>query len=400
MPERKAGFLIECLPKTAQDAVWWTRQLGSKYLWLDSLCILQDDLGDGEVELSTMADIYQKSTITIAAIRSENANQGCRPNANVLSRTPCRLQNGIMILPDYGRDTWIFQNSTLDTRAWCLQETQLSNRVLRVGGEEIAWQCRRCKRLEGDPGNERVHDIQDNITFFGSRALDTKASAKAWFILCQSFGRRNISFSADKLPAFSGMAAHFKHILQSDYVAGLWTKNLLRGLLWRMSRPGHRIHYRAPSWSWASIEGGFLGWHVWLYEASDETFPASVIDVWTKVPGLNPYGRVTAGKLTMCGKIAPLPSSLFDDESQTESVDWRRYLLYWDRDEVAGTGSVLFRLHDRACLMLQPAGRPCLWTRIGTLSTAMDGIDPPGRVKATVGLLDSYEWRDAVVSVV
>ena len=403
LKDRKAGFDLSSLPQTAQDAVWWTRELGLDYLWLDSLCILQDNLSDWELELSSMADIYRKSTVTIAATRAANAHEGCLPSGNKLNMIPCSPREGICILPDYARESWIFLKSTLDTRAWCFQEIHLAARVLRVSAEELAWQCRTCKRLESNPGVQLVHDIQDNVTFFGSRPLDARFREgdrpfKLWYALVQNFGRRNLSFAADILPAFSGMAQHFQAILKASYVAGLWQEDIHRGLMWPMSEPGQHVAYRSPSWSWAAVEGGYLGWHVWLYNATE--FEADVLDLRVRVEGLDPFGRVSSGKLTLLGHIAPIPSFFHDDESEVGSVDWRPHLLTWDRVEAPVIGSVLLRLHHNMCLILQPVrGRNGLWTRIGTLATAMED-ERKERITATIGLLDSYEWRLAVVSIV
>ena len=402
--QRKRGFSIDRLPKTAQDAVWWTRKLGLEYLWLDSLCILQDNLGDWEIELSSMATIYQNATVTIAATKATTATEGCLPNLSKLNMVPCRPTDGIVVLPDYGRLSWIFSKGALDTRAWCFQEVQLSTRVLRVGGEELAWQCRACKRLQSEPARELVHNIEANMVFFGSGALDDsfKAGArpfKLWYSLVQNFGRRNLSFPADKLPAFSGMASVFSKVLDATYVAGLWQEDLFRGLCWRMTDPGGVVAYRAPTWSWASVEGGFLGWAVWFYDRED--FVVDLLDVSVEVSGLNPYGRTTSGRLTLSGSLAPVPSFFYEDESDFGPVDWRRFLLTWDRRGVPAIGCVLLRLHEIGCMVLEPIrGRSGAWTRVGFLMAA---FEPRSKEKAaltlTLELLNSFEWRCEVVKI-
>ena len=187
--ERKRGFSIDRLPQTAQDAVWWTRKLGLQYLWLDSLCILQDNLGDWEIELSSMATIYQNATVTVAATHATKATEGCLPNLNKLNMVPCRPADGIVVFPDYGRSTWIFSKGALDTRAWCFQEVQLSKRVLRVGGEELAWNAGhasdcRVSLLESLPMTSRQmwYSLVVELWMLGSRpVLDLSNCGILWY---------------------------------------------------------------------------------------------------------------------------------------------------------------------------------------------------------------------------
>lgn len=407
LDDRKAGFSLSSLPLTAQHAVWWTRKLDLHYLWLDSLCILQDNLHDWQLELSTMATIYENATITLAATRASSAHNGCAPSLNKLTLLPCRPHPSIVILPDYEREDWIFLRGALDSRAWCFQEVQLSRRVLRVGSEELAWQCRQCKRLEGDPARERVHDVEASLSFFGTRALDVKfdyagnkndqLSFVKWYALVQQYGRRNLTFVADRLPAFSGMAHKFHSILHATYLAGLWQEDIFRGLLWRMRDPGRYVMYQAPSWSWASVEGGWLVWTVWIYNVID--FCAELLDVWVRVNGVNPYGRVSAAKLTLFGQIAPLPSYLLGDDNEVGPVDWRQYLLFWDREDFPGIGCVFLKLHATAYLILQPADSNAhRWSRVGTVVTPSG--DQTERQKLAADVMNGYEWKSAVVSIV
>jgi hypothetical protein len=64
------------LPRTFQDAVLVTRRLGVKYLWIDSLCIIQDDVEDWQTESGKMADIYSDAYLVIGANRSADCNGG------------------------------------------------------------------------------------------------------------------------------------------------------------------------------------------------------------------------------------------------------------------------------------------------------------------------------------
>ncbi len=123
--ERQASIPMTILPLTVRDAITWTRQLGLQYLWIDSLCILQDSLSDWEVELSTMADIYRDATVTIAATAAPHASSGCAPIRNKLQLAPFTPLPGIVIEANFKRDAWIFQKGPLEQRGWTFQEIQL-----------------------------------------------------------------------------------------------------------------------------------------------------------------------------------------------------------------------------------------------------------------------------------
>src|SRR5271170_8055968 len=72
-----AGIPWSSLPETFQDAITITRKLGIQYLWIDALCIVQDDLSDWEIESSKMASIYSHSFLTIAASHGRDSRSGC-----------------------------------------------------------------------------------------------------------------------------------------------------------------------------------------------------------------------------------------------------------------------------------------------------------------------------------
>ncbi len=406
----KSGIPFVKLPQTVRDAVELTRVLGLQYLWIDSLCIDQSSLTDWEMELSTMAEIYRNATITIAATASTNAGTGCTPTRNKLPLAPCHPAPGIVILPDYGRDKWIFQKGALETRAWTYQEIQLSRRILRCGGEELAWQCRTCKRREGDPAVERVHDTNALATFFGTRTLDDLKNTTnkkdmffRWYQVIQEFFPRNLSFPEDKLPAFSGMASHFAAFLgdgkASTYLSGLWLSDLLHGLCWRtIHSSGRLIPYRAPSWSWAAIEAEKIVYN--MYALRNDDFYTEVLDVTVTVPGLNAYGRVTSGKLTLLGLLAPIPSQIHGDDSEIGPWEWHWPLLTFDQTGEPPLRCSCLRLQTGCCLILSMVDntwRPGVYRRVGMLVMPTEQEDPR---QVKMEILDSLEWKQEILTII
>jgi hypothetical protein len=150
-----SGIQIALLPKTLQDAVHITRWLNIKYLWIDSLCIIQDSGEDWEREASKMPEVYMNSYLTIAAMMSADSNGGCFSFRNPLVHQPCCLFDdpiglfdgsggrGIFAHPfeaDQLRVGSTFEDSPLRKRAWVLQERILSPRIVYFG-DTIIWEC-------------------------------------------------------------------------------------------------------------------------------------------------------------------------------------------------------------------------------------------------------------------
>lgn len=435
LQERQAGIPMTILPQTVRDAVIWTRQLGLRYLWIDSLCILQDSLSDWEVELSTMTEIYRDATVTIAATAAPYAGSGCAPVRNKLQLAPFTPLPGIVIEPDFSREHWIFSKGPLEKRGWTFQETQLSRRVLRCGGEELAWQCRTCKHLESDPGRAldfgHRNSQHTTRTAFGTRPLDNAQDMTVfnafhvWYQMVELFTNRNLTYPEDRLPAISGIASHFAVLSSqgenpsptttntqcnptptqsvaatpesrppSRYLCGLWHNDFLQGLIWRCSEPSSPVPYRGPTWSWVSRESRIF------YQAHSlrtDDFYAQVLDVRVTVPGQNPYGRVSSGKVTMLGPTAPIPSVAYRDESGPSWISQFRHGLYWDLEGAPQLGCICFRLHEQFCLILAPEARchgGSFYTRVGLISNRSDPTS------LLIRMLSTLDWQEKAVTII
>lgn len=152
---------MTALSKTFQDAVIFTRELGVRFLWIDSLCILQDSRHDWEIESSAMHDYYKNAYLTIAATYALDGSVGCFQPRNPLTIQPCRVkfrfppQN---LGPDPTKEEYDFvcvqfsphqlsfhesewKTPALDHRAWCMQEAILSTRTLKFDKATVRWIC-------------------------------------------------------------------------------------------------------------------------------------------------------------------------------------------------------------------------------------------------------------------
>lgn len=130
-----------------------------------------------------------------------------------------------------------------------------------------------------------------------------------WYDLVTSYTDRHLTKSSDKLPAIAGLAAAIHEIAQDSYLAGHWRVELERSLFWRTVKeilrpePARCRDYRAPSWSWPSIDG-MVSW-AWpdLSPGVGDEAPLEIVDVEVElIAGLdNPFGPVEGGKLTIKG---------------------------------------------------------------------------------------------------
>ncbi|KAF2500943.1 HET-domain-containing protein, partial [Lophium mytilinum] len=257
----KENIPWELVPKTFQDAVIITRRLGYRYLWIDSLCILQDSNDDWQIESSKMASIYEHGVLNIFAALAPNADYGCFHDhrAEVQEEPP---------LPLY-------------QRGWAFQERYLSPRALYYRHFEVYWRCRvatHCECGSFSAGiDEEQHDKfrflrleTDEIPHPEDTSADTgwanviRLPFGPWEKVVQAYSRCQLSYISDKLPAVSGLAKRFRQQEFGAYFAGIWESQLPRGLLWHGDdQPNKRRpdlargsdSYRAPSWSWASVNG-------------------------------------------------------------------------------------------------------------------------------------------------
>ncbi|KAK0616545.1 heterokaryon incompatibility protein-domain-containing protein, partial [Immersiella caudata] len=262
--DHQKGIPLKSLTRTFFDAVEVTRQLGIQFLWIDSLCIIQDSAQDWEKEAAKMGDVYRFSYLTIAAAYAEDSNGGILRSAYNTAWAPikCTVGNtvGSAALTYRPRDHSHLSTSPLHTRAWVLQERILSPRTIHYDKDQMLWECRRVRRCEtGVP--ESAINVSSTKLWDGRLKFDAAHLHEFWwdwYDMLEDFTGRGITVGDDRLPALSGIAGVMEHVTgDGGYVAGLWRQHLPWGLLWRkrndwLGSPGK---YRAPSWSWASLDG-------------------------------------------------------------------------------------------------------------------------------------------------
>ncbi len=280
------GFTLAELPPTFQDAIMVTRALGINSLWIDALCIIQDSIADWQHEATLMSQVYSNSICNVSALDAHDSTGGLffdRETSNIPygTFTLCRKFKRKRVYEFAYADFWSdsVQHAPLTRRAWVLQERLLAPRVLHFGKRQLLWECNELRACEVYPRGMRAPDVsfrrdsnkdkflKESFTTILQGGLDNALTSSqmhgAWNDLVQHYTKCNLTMSKDKLVAISGIVKRLQPLFKTDYLAGLWRDDLLKQLLWQVEtyEDGKRFlagekrpEYRAPSWSWASID--------------------------------------------------------------------------------------------------------------------------------------------------
>jgi hypothetical protein len=311
---RTEGFSIASLPKTIRDALLATWQIGLSFIWIDAICIIQGDSGDWERESSKMAEVYGNAEITISAATSPDANSGCLERSWSANKSPVAIKSrcsgtagtGTMFLsPKVGSINDALYRSILNSRGWCLQERILSRRVIHFTKEQLYWECQRSTITEDGMSIEDTNELKRCLS--SSRSEESNAlwsrSMRSWHRIVSEYCLRDLSHLSDKLPAISGLAKIIHQRTGARYLAGLWLQDLPLALLWRCQpeneKGGPASTWRAPSWTWASIDGAVdsQGYRPSASLLSGLLEEAGILAHSITLGSSNPFGQVTAGHL-------------------------------------------------------------------------------------------------------
>lgn len=296
------GIFISELPKTFQDAISFSKSMGISYLWIDSLCIIQDSEQDWRRESMLMATVYSNAWCNIAADGASRSLTGLffdrdpdliKPltidlpsksrQAGTTSAVSDRGARPTLSEADPSFDRCIFvsrffwehnvESSALNRRAWILQERLLSKRAIHFTRDQLFFECRQSGTCEMYPrGLPKCISTSDSSFFNGTHFKSSFArhqipanpsdkwlsSYSTWGNLVSVYSQCHLSFNKDKMVAISGLARVMKDSFKCDYLAGMWRENLDLQLLWscvlpESPRPTRLDVYVAPTWSWASV---------------------------------------------------------------------------------------------------------------------------------------------------
>lgn len=303
LEQHKESIDPEALSKTFREAIHATRKLGFRYIWIDSLCIVQDSKSDWEAEAATMCDVYRNATLKVAAASASGGDMGCFQNRDGLLQFPFlvdvplatpQIETDIvksrqLLFTSYGRTQQPggpVVEPPLYGRSWVLQEQLLSPRMLIFDGLQIRWECNASHGTERTPlgglsrhiGHQKVvrAGIMNNQEFFSIPGVANKTEAarfqlQYWMHTVMDYTHRGMTMASDRLVAIEGIAQALCSHTKKKYYAGIWEQDFWLGLLWSISHTNEytpttadafdlernrSVRHKesiAPSWSWASV---------------------------------------------------------------------------------------------------------------------------------------------------
>ena len=297
--ELQKGFRISKLPKVYKEAIEIALRLGVSYLWIDSVCIVQDDKDDWLQEASSMFDIYSNALFNIGATGAADGNGCCFVDHDPNLLGPClfdaaserpekpRLRDRLLkwktrhqhTIPKKPDSTWhVVEESfwadrlyrqPLNQRAWVLQERLVSPRMIHFGRDQVYWECHQLHACEtytkgpqamyqlqalkgahtdvtGD-AFKKIYNYKTSLGPATNRLLPTmdipanELALVAWSFIVTQYSPLELTMPGDKLVALSGLAKMMQGLIQDQYVAGLWRSSMIMGLLWRVDHCERRV---------------------------------------------------------------------------------------------------------------------------------------------------------------
>jgi hypothetical protein len=276
---------MSTLPLTLRDACLVCRALKIKFIWIDALCILQDEHEDWEREAALMGHIFQRAHVTLAAVAASSTHEGflVSPFRQSALETLLPFQDSYLGIDDSFRIRYlppIERNRTFDadveysewnSRGWTFQERQLASRIIFFGKRGVHFECCSFRRSEDFPA-------VIGRDFRWQRLLNSADKEwthywTMWTALVEEYSTRQFTYCKDKIPAIGSLARIFHERLKElvpvgpsfDYMAGMWSVNLELDLLWQAQPPvGLERVENAPSWSWLSVKSPVLAAHSWI----------------------------------------------------------------------------------------------------------------------------------------
>ena len=412
----KSGINLSELPKTFQHAVALARFVHVRYLWIDSLCIIQDSNTDWEFEATTMKDVYRHAFFTIAATGAETFDHGLYFNRDVdLARAVTLaiswqgLPSGIYTICEAELTLENIIHAPLNQRAWVVQERLLSLRTLHFGREQIAWECQTLRACETFPGEQprACRDFFDVDLRFRLQYDVMNLVRKTWPLIAETYAGCHLTKETDKCIAISGIAEEIQLATTDVYFAGLWESSFVEQLCWivhhsRNEEEGRTrirpLMYRAPSWSWLSIDSN-VDFHEILPNL-DILF--DVLRVEIENTGPTKFGPIKGGFLIGRGVLKPaMWTSLTDDLTSRLLIDDQciENGSFWSH---CNSSQVTMDLgHQESCenvwcLPILKDASPIIYKKVSVIGLI---LVPTGRVENEYERVGGFEFRNEIAEI-
>ncbi|KAK3323337.1 heterokaryon incompatibility protein-domain-containing protein [Cercophora scortea] len=288
LTQMQTAIPTSILPATLSQVFTLCHHLSIPHLWIDALCIVQDDPLDKATEIANMGYIYWNARLQIAAMASRGASHGLLPPPPPVSPslTPAAnlerdyhhlIMRACRSLRQNVWDDALRELYPLLTRGWTFQERILARRCVHFTVTELVWECKRsrwceCEGIEGiqpaAAGNMNlINNMSAAFEACVSMPRDTSESAAVekvipmWRECVMGYSKRRLTDPEDRLVAISGIARILRGVEgREKYLAGLWADAMPFELLWRCDQS--RVaglgasKTRRPSWSWCSVDCG------------------------------------------------------------------------------------------------------------------------------------------------
>lgn len=414
----RAGIPLNDLPENFQNAVKICRGLHIKYLWIDSLCIIQSGPGsleDWSIHVHLMKNIYAFSNVCIATAAASKATESTFSTRKPARVTPAMVNIQPLHLPTrpvphlvLGEDHALrgFRNAPLASRAWALQERLLSPRIVTFARQQVFWECCEtmdqmfCEAFPSGVQGEGVYlskrgpfslpETRGNFTS-GRHDIDLRLT---WLDLIETYCECDLTRpNEDKFAAFAGIAAGMAvDMKRPQYIAGFFRDEMPTCLLWNVraeavpdsrSRPPNGM-YRAPSWSWAATDAPI---HFWRPSSGPYTELGKLYFALLKhhrvelAKDWDPFGQIRYAELVFEAPLIPFP--LLGHNNHPRFVERQ---FYFDSNEDA---------ESQAPMYLMPIhGDDCSWSNY-----RVSGLIVQREVSSSIALADATcprEWHKRI----
>lgn len=381
LPQHVKGIPLHSLPQTIRDIVSACKQLGQDYLWVDALCIIQDNTADKMAQIPRMADIYSGALLVISAAGTADVLEGCplgppelqpvqpkvfeleypqhidavsekkqkKTTAGkvtvVLERMEherCRRLPGHWARETFDQDSADLLN-TIEDRAWTFQERFLAKRILYIGKGELSWVCAsavqcECRKSGPDVKNEDgdrvfthrygIGHVSINRLFSDSNKDMDKTYSYLWSDIVTTYSARLLTQFTDRVAALEGLSVAFSRrwpavYATKDYAFGCWEPFLRDLLVWSASGEPVSEHVQRdlfPSWAWPSC-GRAVTFTRWVWYGVDPKSWAEVLRLERGQPTDGAFGSGN-GTLTIRAPLIACRGEAvgFDDDGAEDVV--------------------------------------------------------------------------------
>jgi hypothetical protein len=331
MAEFRRGKLVSDLPKTFRDAITVARRFSIQYVWIDSLCIVQDSMKDWQDQSALMRDVFTNSVCNLAAADSHGPDEGLFRDRDPSLLMSLELQAGLdnrnanILIWDNNILAQELSEAPLYKRGWVFQERHLPPRLLHFGKHQILWQCQELHASESFPQGMPLKQHHISFEALGNApSLDAAENAvlpqnafDLWVQIVSGYTKCELTYAQDKLVALSGLVHLFHERTGDKYLAGLWRSRFCELLNWHVASRAWkplrtRPAYRAPSWSWASIDGQIE------YPVLGDRQLAEIEDIQITPVAHDTAGQIAGGHVIIKGllfqaQLSPCPNAKMAD---------------------------------------------------------------------------------------